>query len=70
MNVATLYVVVDSQENEKYALLSQRTCVFQNILDEGRIFASCECIAIFMLCLKTELQVKQNRPFDCFGRKQ
>ena len=63
-------VVVKSQGDEKYALLSQGTCVLQIFTDEGLIFASCECVTISMLiCLKMELQAKERDLFDCFGIK-
>ena len=63
------FVVVESQEDKEYALLSQMNCVLQIFTDECLIFANCECITIsILICLKSELQVKERDLFDCFGR--
>ena len=55
------FVVVKSQEDEKYALLSQGITVVLIFTDEGLIFANCECITIAMsIWLKSELQTKER----------
>ena len=55
------FVAIKSQEDETYLLLSQGTCVLQNLIDQGLIHANCECIIISMLlCLKSELQVEEE----------
>ena len=63
--------MIKSQDDKKYAVLSQETYVVQIFTDEGLIFANCECITISMLlCLKSELHVKERDLFDSFGTKQ
>ena len=65
------FVVIKSQDDEKYALLSQGFCVLLIFTDEGLSFANCECIITSMLsCVKSEIQVKERDLFHCFGRKQ
>ena len=41
--------VAKSQEDEKYAVLSQVICVLQIFTDQGFIFANSECMTISML---------------------
>ena len=44
------FVVVESQEDEKYALLSQGSCILQfSHADAGLIFGNCGAITITML---------------------